>query len=246
MKFYWLQRVLSAVTLTTSLGCWLPSAQALTLNSTSGTWVDGSAVGGAQVIYNLSNGTENQVRWGVGASSLGQSGLGFTGVGLKNLNVGEIFEVGELRHFNNPLYMSTIASAVALDINLALSDPAISQKFNFTFAIQETANAGPCPIGEPPCADIILFPNMTAAQTFKIDKVEYTLQLLGFSETSGGTFVSQFVSPEGGTNSMKLFGRITTWTPSEHQTVPEPTTAVVLGLLGIYFAFGRQGQKVKA
>jgi hypothetical protein len=76
---------------------------------------------------------------------------------------------------------------------------------------------------------------------FMIDETEYTLKLLGFHDTPTGTPVNEFISQEGDTSQTKLFAKITT-PPSEK--VPEPTTMVGLGLLGLYI-MGRRNQKQK-
>jgi len=237
---------LSGVAITATLGCLASSADALTLASSSGSW--GSAVGGINVTdqtvaVGFGNGTENQVRWGISVGS-GQSGLGFTGVGLTNFEIDQIFEVGTLRHFNTPISGGTGADSVPLNIALSLSDPLINQTFDFNFVIDETSNVPPCQFASDPgnpCSDKISFSNAVSSSNFMIDGTKYTLELLGFRDTPAGTPVNAFISQEGSTNSATLFAKITT-PPSEK--VPEPTAMVGLGLLGLYI-MGRRNQKHK-
>jgi len=236
---------LSGLAITATIGCLSASADALTLASSSGTW--GSTVGGidvtkSTVAVGFGNGTENQVRWGESLGS-GQSGLGFTGVGLTNFGIDQIFEVGTLRHFNTPISGGTGADEVPLDIALSFSDPLIGQTFDFNFVIDETSNDPPCKYtSDPgnPCSDKISFSDAFSSSTFMIDGTKYTLELLGFHDTPTGTPVNEFISQEGDTNQTKLFAKITTST----EKVPEPTTMVGLGLFGLYL-LGRRNQKQK-
>jgi len=235
---------ISGVALTATLGIFASSASALTLASSSGTW--SNVVGGGGVVYNVTPSDalpgEKQVRWGdPSAPVTARSGLGFTGVGLTNFNTDQIFEVGTLRHFNNPIPRSTAVSAVDLGITLDFSTPSVNQSFNFNFLVDETPNTPPCKYpGATICPDKISFSNAVSSNSFQIDGVDYTLELLGFSNTPGGTPVNEFISEEDRTNSTKLFAKITT------KSVPEPASLAGLGLLGIYFVARRQSQKVKA
>jgi PEP-CTERM motif len=203
------------------------AANALTLAGSSGTW--SNVVGGSGVEFQTV-GSENQVRWGTPLGS-GKSGLGFSGVGSSTFEIGDVFQIGTLRHFNSPITFGTNASSADLDITLNFLAPAITQAFTFTFSIAETINQAPassCPFPSTiPCSDKISFPSALGSSSFSIDGVNYTLQLLGFSNTPGGSLVSEFISEEGGTNSAFLYGKITSMKPT---AVPEPGS--VMGILG--------------
>jgi hypothetical protein len=208
-------------------------ASALTLSSVEGAWT--GAVGGSNVNYptdvyvTYGNHSEDQVRWGVPASSAGQSGLGFTGIAppSSTFGIGDAFEIGQLQHFNTPINGGTGVSAVDLTITLDFTNPAgLNDSFLFNFTVNETPNnTGTSPADD----DFIFFPSSFPDQTFNIGGVEYTLELLGFG-VSADSLVDQFQSPEGGTNSTLLWAKITT-PPS----VPEPGTMLLfgLGLLGL-------------
>ena len=210
-------------------------ANALTLNAVDGEWKNVS--GGNPFSYewreesvSYGSGTEKQIRWGDPVGN-DKSGLGFTGSAPPDVafGVGDTFEIGQLRHFNNPVSGGTAAESAVLEISLTFSDPVLGpETFDFTFEIDETPNAP----GPPASDDIIDFPASYATETFLIGDTEYTLQLLGFGD-SAEDLLDQFVSPEGTTNETLLWGRITT----ASTIIPEPATIFLLGL-GLFALLG--------
>jgi hypothetical protein len=202
-------------------------ASALTIDAINGTWTN--VVGGTNVGF-YTVGDEVQIRWGNpidnGAIPTDQSGLGFTGAAPPQLvfDVGEFFEIGTLRHFNNVIRWGAV-DAADLVISLVFSDPVLVAGQTFTFQIDETPNSGPCSVGSPPCPDIIGFPSAFAEETFDIGGVDHTLEIAGFQTSLGGSLVDAFVSPENGTNSALLVGRVV----RAGAAVPEPNSVLLFG-----------------
>ncbi len=232
--------ILTAAILTATL-----PANALTLNRSYGVWT--GVTGGSNISYwNYQNGSyyqsqyttgENQARWGIPASGntsqfWQQSGLGFQGVGTTVFNPGDTFQIGRLRHFNNPIYNA--ASAASLSLNLDFSGLGV-KSFDFTLNIDETPNSGACPYYSiTPCSDKISWANSFGSQSFFNNGIEYTLELLGFSAAPGSAIVTDFLSQEGGTSQAFLYGKLTALTPPppppppilEPEPVPDPVTDV--------------------
>ncbi|MBC8468419.1 MAG: choice-of-anchor K domain-containing protein [Planctomycetes bacterium] len=190
----------------------------LMLTAVDGDWSNPVGPGVSTVLY-PSVGSQDQIRWGNHPFGGEQSGLGFTGAATPPAIVlGDAFEIGQLAHFNYPIYSDSVIVSADLTINLTFST---TQSFLLTLGINETPNEG-----TSSWDDIISFPSSYPEQTFDISGDLYTLQLLGFG-SNAGSLLSGFSSPEGGTNSTLLWGKI------EHVPVPG---AVLLGIIGLSVA----------
>jgi len=221
-----------------------PQAEAISLNLSSGSWNE--TVGGSGIVYQTVA-SETQVRWGIrfgGGDTSQKSGLGFTGVGPSTFGLDEIFQVGQLRHFNNVISAGTAASAVNLSLYLNFDNPIATQSFNLNLQIEETLNRlGGCAyFSITPCADKIYISETSLSNQFSVAGIDYTLQLLGFSLTPGGVPINQFISQEGGTNQALIFAKVTA---TEAEPVPEPATVAgtALWLLAARWAVGNKRKK---
>ena len=206
-----------------------PMANAsVTMTSVDGNW--SNPVGGTQIGYRngvaigYGNTLEDQIRWGTPFEAPDevdyQSGLGFTGIAPldKTVYTDVVFEIGQLQHFNNPIDIGTSSSAADLAVTLGF-DGGSTATFDFTLDVDETLNS-PGPVD-----DIIGFSSPPASQAIDINGTVYTLELIGFGNTSSN-LINSFVSPEGGTNNTLLWGKIT-----DPTRTPAPG-AIILGSLG--------------
>ncbi|NEO84232.1 MAG: PEP-CTERM sorting domain-containing protein [Spirulina sp. SIO3F2] len=233
-----LATVLGATALTLSLANLAPAAQAITLNSTTGTWSNPD--GGAFIEYQTVN-QENQIRWGFPAywvETGGKSGLGFLGTGTTEMEVGEVFNLGRLRHYNKTIWYGA-PGQVDLSLNLDFEGVGV-KSFNYALDIEETPNQeGTCAyFSVTACADRITWTNAIASESFFLDEIEYTLELIGFSASVGGALVDEFISQEGGNSDAFLYAKLTALNPPASQSpqteaVPEPGSMLaMLGALG--------------
>ncbi|ERT05277.1 putative rTX protein [Lyngbya aestuarii BL J] len=183
------------------------AANALTLNSSSGSW--SNPIGGEFIQYQTI-GKENQIRWGDSLGLGEQSGLGFTGVDATELELENVFEIGTLSHFNNVIYGNTAASAVNLTLDLDFVELGM-KTFDFNLEIDETPNDGNCMYYSVSndCSDKISFPTAFSPESFEIDGVSYTLSLVGFSYGADQSILSDFISQEKMTSEAILYGKIT-------------------------------------
>lgn len=199
-----------------------PPATAITIDllSADSAWKD--VVGGTNV--STSSGATSTLRWGNDAGN-GQSGLDFTGNAPQDVVVSTDFELGTLTHLNRAINGGA-STAATLGVDLFLNGGAIVElPFDVVFSINETPNAGPCPVGVPPCADIISFPGAFPSFLFVKGKDEFRLEILGFKDEAGN-FTSQFISDENTTdNNADLFAHI-----FFVRHIPEPSTLLLLGL----------------
>ncbi|MEG3959810.1 THxN family PEP-CTERM protein [Microcoleus sp. herbarium2] len=220
-----------------------PQAEAISLNLSSGSW--NQPVGGSEIVYQTVA-SETQVRWGIspdGGGTSQKSGLGFTGVGPSTFGLGEIFQVGQVRHFNNLIFTGTAASAVNLSLSLNFDNPTGTPFFNLNLQIEETVNEGSCGyFSITPCADKISISETSLSNKFSVAGIDYTLQLLGFSLTPGEVPINEFITQEGETNQALLFAKVTA---AEPEPVPEPATLVgtALWLLAARWAVGNKRKK---
>lgn len=177
-----------------------------------------------------------------------KSGLGFTGVDDLNVDVGQIFQVGDLTHFNQTIWTNgKDATSAEFSLDLDFGDYGIgNQTFDFAFSVDETVNnAEVCEYQTDAgkgCADRITWDwSIDESSSFMHDGQEYTLELVGFSEqVAAASIVNEFVSQEGRDNSAGLFARLVTI--DRTQDIPEPTSLLGLAGLGLFFARARKKQ----
>lgn len=205
---------LFSILMLTSVVC--QGALALQLGSVTGIWT--GTTGGS----NVAGIGSNEVRWGDPATSNGQSGLRFDGAAPPaiDLNLNQAFTLGDITHYNNPVYSGSASTEAFLKIDLSITNAsAVHQDFNFTFGINETPNTG-TPQQQ---ADIIYFPTAFPNESFLLDGDLLTLQLLGFGP-SAGTIIDTFSSLEGCSNQTRLWAQVT------QASVPEPATVLLMGI----------------
>ncbi len=197
---------------------------AVTLSSVTPLWNNATGSSGAPTcLVSTSAGAEQQLRFGDNDFNAGcpadpsvQSGIGFEGSAGATFSSGQPFVLGELTHYNNPIFASSLLVAADLNLSIVLSDPATTQTLTTTITLDETANSlTTCPYGDtPPCADRLSLTRQTVP--FTAGGQNYQLEILGLIPGQMGTCSyseSQinwsYISDENAANSACLFGRLT-------------------------------------
>ncbi|MEM9483382.1 MAG: choice-of-anchor K domain-containing protein [Cyanobacteria bacterium P01_F01_bin.116] len=177
-----------------------------------------------------------------------KSGLGFAGVNNVTLQVGEVFNLGTLKHYNNTIWTDgRDATKADFSLKLDFGDTGIGQQqFDFALNVDETNNnasdhdGGVCPYKTTGngCSDKITWDfAINSENKFEYEGEEYTLELVGFNDTANfdAGAVTDFISQEHGTSEAHLFARIVKLGDysDEPEQVPEPGLLMGLGALGL-------------
>ena len=212
-------------------------ASVVTINNVTAAW--SGAIPGAT--YSGNGTSDPQARWGTPASSGGQSGYGFDGATPPAINVtlppspSPNFTLGTFTHYNQPITGNSITSIV-LTVTAQILIDSVSQgtrNFVFNFLHDETDNgANPCAFGganggsgvnQNGCADRVRVSTANSSESFMVDGVAYTLNIVGF--TVGGSTVTDFLTKESANNPALLTANLT-----RREPIPEPASMAILGM----------------
>ncbi|MEM6450603.1 MAG: choice-of-anchor K domain-containing protein [Cyanobacteria bacterium P01_D01_bin.105] len=183
-----------------------------------------------------------------------QSGLGYQGVNDLEIEVGDIFNIGTLTHFNQTITgsSSTIGKSAEFSLNLDLGDQIGVQDFDFTLSIDETLNnkgynnnGAACAYATEAglgCSDKINWDfALDQSNSFTHEGEEYSLELIGFADSmTNPSIVTNFISQEERNNSASIFARLVKM--DRTQDIPEPASLLGLAGLSIFFARSRKKQ----
>ena len=180
-----------------------------------------------------------------------KSGLGFKGVSDLSLDVGEIFNIGTLTHFNQTIYTNNkIANSAELSLDLDFGQGIGSQTFDFVMSVDETVNnkghnnnGADCDYyteSGKGCSDKITWDfALDQDNSFTYNDEEYSLELGGFAESlASQNLVSHFISQEDGDNSASIFARLVK--VDRTQDIPEPASLLGLASFGLFFVRSRK------
>jgi hypothetical protein len=218
------------------------SATTVSMDSFTGLWFN--VTGSPTNFSNTGAGNNPQVRWGVDLGS-GQSGYNLDLAPpppvpiIQNVppNTSPFF-IGMFTHVNQPIGPNSITGIdleITFHIDVGGTDTGF-HNFFFHFTHDETTNdLNPCPYGGANgqgvningCADAVTISFLTTSDTFLVNGVAYTFNLLGFSPSGdcSGNISTQFLTMEQANNPASLCASIQT-----RASVPEPGTLLLLGL----------------
>jgi len=191
-----------------------------------------------------------------------QSGLGYQGVSDLDIEVGDVFNLGTLTHFNQTIVQSRYINGVKVNrpagesaefsLNLDLGDEIGVQDFAFSFSIDETrnnkgnnGNGADCAYETEAglgCSDKINWDFvLDQSNSFDYEGEEYSLELVGFADSmTNPSVVTNFISQEERNNSASIFARLVKVDTT--QDIPEPTSLLGLAGLGLFFVRSRKKQ----
>lgn len=188
----------------------------------------------------------SQIRWGTNAKKdLGfvtRSGLGFTKMSPRKIDLFTPFKLGTFYHFNFPIWSKPgpIPESSRLNIEIEIASAA-KVKFSYVLGLDETPNVESatykCPFYPPgltdaekkdvePCPDkVYLAAGGLTPTKFSIpgQPNEYTLEVVGFKSDvckANGT-IQGWVTQEEVINEAMLVGRISQACPTEDQCPPD-------------------------
>jgi len=195
----------------------------VTINLVGADW--SNVVGGAGTVsfYDTDGIAGNEeIRWGIPADT-DQSGYRFDSAAPPSFTVetGEIFTLGNFTHTNQPVWESISSAQLNISADLTIGGSSLGEgPFTFSFLHDETTNG--CE-PQPDCAnDIVSFTSLLSSDSFFVDGIGYTLDLIGFSVN--GMTTNEFSTFEGQTNIAQLQAVFRT------TSVPEPTSIALFGL----------------
>jgi hypothetical protein len=191
-------------------------ANPLDISNISGVWIN--PVGG----QHLSGVGTSNVTWGDGIAP--DSGYSFAAGGnITNAQLNAPIFLGNFTHHNEPIPAGTAITAIDLNFGFTTNGVPASILTVFHFLHNETPNTtGTSPADD----DIVTISSPSVNQHITVGTDDYFFNLLGFSQNGGSTFSSVYRSPEGGSNTTSLYGKLT----AEPTNVPEPSTLLLLGV----------------
>ena len=131
--------------------------------------------------------------------------------------------LGVFSHYNRPIPMTPTKGVLdfadmTMSFGFASGDPSSFDQ-TFRFNHWETVNTGTCPEGFNPCKDLVTYIDNVTTSSFTVNGTAYTLRLAGFSQDGGITFLDEFWSNEGTSNTANLYAEIS--------RVSEPSSLVL-------------------
>ena len=154
----------------------------------------------------IGGGRDNYFEWGDPTSGFSKgSNITFTGKSFKDVGVGDLFELGNMKFQNNTIWDGTDAYTVKFDLDLGLETPELTGSLGFSFDLYSTKNSSENTDDEN--ADYFTFGNFSADFATEIEGQLYGLSLrFGEVNNNGFSTIDEFHTHEGKTAQGTLYG----------------------------------------
>jgi hypothetical protein len=129
--------------------------------------------------------------------------------------IDEIFPILSLDYYNGRTVINTPVDSVPFTLNATFTSPSSSTVNFLDLRLENIVTNNDLPDN----MDQLVFHDLPASTVFDLDGSLYNLEVLGFSNDGGATFISSIILEEDGNAQADLYAKI---------TVPEPSLLVLL------------------
>ncbi|MHC4636531.1 MAG: choice-of-anchor K domain-containing protein [Planctomycetota bacterium] len=145
--------------------------------------------------------------------------------------IGEVFPLLSLEYHNGRTVLDTTVDSVPVTLKVTFTSPSWSTINLLEFRFENIVTNNDLPEN----ADQLVFHDLPASTAFDLDGGLYNIEILGFSNDGGATFISSIILEEEGDAEADLYARI---------TVPEPSVLAILLAGTLYFRTRRRNIKI--